>query len=109
MLLLGCFFARAQSEKIVNNFKLSNFTITVTVDSLDDLESTFTVSDFEDILKKVSSDEILSFKLICNDQSKNEHNHISFTVNGNSKKPEEFLESINRIRKSAISYYKNKA
>ena len=100
------------SAQLVSNkgyVKLENFSINVTVDSIKDLKSTFKVGDFEDVLEDVAPNQAILFKLTCNNQSKNGRNNISYTITGNSNKPEAFLEHIQKVRKSAIEYYKNKA
>lgn len=108
VLLASMYFTRSQSQNMDNNFKYCNFNMTVTVDALDDLESTFNIRDVENFLKKVSPDQEVSFKLTCNDQSKNGKNYISFKIDGNSNRPDDFLESIDKIRKSATTFYKTK-
>jgi len=90
--------------------KLENVSVTVTVDSAQDIESTFKVEDIKEILDSADKNEIVAFKIICNDRtmSNGEKSHVSYSVKGNSNKPEEFLNSIEKIRTSAIKYYQNK-
>ena len=95
----------AQESTKIEKFKIESFAVNVTVDSLEDLNSTFNLNDFDELLDKVSPDQTISFKLTCNNQSKNEQNHISYSFDGNSNKPDEFREQIAKIRNSALNFY----
>ncbi|WP_299525720.1 hypothetical protein [Winogradskyella sp.] len=90
--------------------KLEDVSVTVTVDSAAEIESTFQVEDIKEILDATGKNEALTFKIICNGRtmSNGEKSHMSYSVEGNSSKPEEFLKSVEKIRTSAINYYKNK-
>ena len=89
---------------------LENVSVTVTVDSAAEIESTFQVEDIQDILESTADNETLSFKIICNGKtmSNGEKSHMSYMVEGNSNQPQVFLKSIEKIRASALNYYKNK-
>ncbi|WP_422105943.1 hypothetical protein [Winogradskyella sp.] len=86
---------------------LENVSVTVTVDSAADIESTFQVKDIQDILESTGDNETLRFKIICNGRtmSNGEKSHISYVVEGNSNEPKVFLKSIEKIRTSALNYY----
>ena len=90
--------------------KLEDVSVTVTVDSAADIESTFKVEDIKEILESTDANETLSFKIICNGKrmSSGNKSHVSYSVEGNSNKPEEFLKGVEKIRASAINYYNNK-
>ena len=90
--------------------KVSDFKISVTVDSAEDLETTFKMKDVQDVLNEVSEDESLSFEIICNgnQMSNGEKNKLSYKVKGNSNDLKGFLKTIKKVRKGAINYYKNK-
>ncbi len=90
--------------------KLEDVSVTVTVDSAEEIESTFQVEDIKEILESTDENETITFKIICNGRtmSNGEKSHTSYSVEGNSNRPEAFLKSIEKIRTSAISYYNNK-
>ena len=90
--------------------KLEDVSVTVTVDSAEEIESTFQVEDIKEILESTDKNETVTFKIICNGRkmSNGEKSHMSYSVEGNSNKPEAFLKSVEKIRTSAINYYNNK-
>jgi len=90
--------------------KVENMSIAITVDSAEDLESTFQVEDIKEIVGDLSEDETISFKIICNGKkmSNGVKSHISYKIDGNSDDTEGFLKSVEKIRTAAINYYNNK-
>jgi hypothetical protein len=90
--------------------KVENMSIAITVDSAEDLESTFKVEDIKEILEDLGEDETISFKVTCNGKkmSNGVKSHISYKIDGNSDDTEGFLKSVEKIRTAAINYYNNK-
>jgi hypothetical protein len=90
--------------------KVENMSIEVTVDSADDLESTFQVEDIIEILGDLSEDETISFKIICNGKkmSNGIKSHVSYKVDGNSNELDAFITTVEKVRTAAINYYNNK-
>jgi hypothetical protein len=90
--------------------KVENMSIEVTVDSADDLESTFQVEDIKEILGDLSEDETISFKIICNGKkmSNGIKSHVSYKVDGNSNELDAFITTVEKVRTAAINYYNNK-
>ena len=90
--------------------KLESVSVTVTVDSAADIESTFKVEDIKEILDTTADNEPLTFQIICNGKTMSNGNksYMSYKVEGNSDQPEDFLKSVEKIRTSAIKYYNNK-
>jgi len=90
--------------------KVENISITVTVDSLEEIESTFKIEDIKEILTMSEANETIGFKIVCNGEtmSNGKKAHMSYSIEGNSDEPEAFLKSIEKIRNSAIKYYTNK-
>ncbi|WP_296314120.1 hypothetical protein [Winogradskyella sp. UBA3174] len=90
--------------------KVENVSVTVTVDSAEEIESSFRVEDIKEILESSSDNEIVSFKIICNGEkmSSGVKSHVSYKIEGNSNDMETFLFGIEKIRKAAINYYNNK-
>lgn len=93
----------------VSQVKITNFDVVVTVDSEEDIEKTFKLEDIENLLKETEQDEVISFSLICNGDmmSNGKRSTMTYSFEGNSSKPEEFLTIVSKLRKSAINYYKN--
>ncbi|WP_456437246.1 hypothetical protein [Psychroserpens sp.] len=105
----------SQSEDIEfeiteGNLKVSDLSVSVTVDSAEEVESTFKVKDIKELLKESVDVENISFEIICNGDmmSNGEKSTLSYKVNGNSDDVNSFLKSIKKMRKAAIKYYKNK-
>lgn len=94
----------------VEKIKIEKVKIQIEVDSAEDIESTFLVTDFEDILNESNADEELIFKITCNGEkmSNGEKSSLSYEVKGNTNDKSDFLQKIDKIRKSAIKYYKSK-
>ena len=90
--------------------KIENVSVTVTVDSAEDIESTFNIDDIDEIIDKAGDDETLSFKIICNGDrmSNGKKSHVSYKVDGNTSDKEGFKKSVEVIREAAIKYYNNK-
>ena len=94
----------------IQDVKIENVSITVEVDSADEIESTFKVEDLEDIFENAQSGEDISFKLKCNGRkmSNGVRSSMSYTINGNTNDKASFLEGVAKVRASAIKYYKSK-
>jgi hypothetical protein len=90
--------------------KVENMSIAITVDSADDLDSTFQVKDIKEILGDLSEDETISFKIICNGKkmSNGIKSHVSYKVDGNSNDLNTFIATVEKIRTAALKYYNNK-
>lgn len=86
-----------------------NLNISVTVNSAEDIKSTFNVKDIKDIVLDVDDNEALSFAITCEDASKNSNSYLTYKVEGNTNDVDGFIKSIKVIRKSAIKYYNNKS
>jgi hypothetical protein len=116
---LGLFIATvsfSQAQKldgkvITENTKITNLSVSVTVDSAEEVEATFNMKDIKTILNEVEGDEEISFEITCIGEKLSEGvtRKVSYRVTGNSKDKKNFLKSIKRIRKAAIKYYNDKA
>ena len=107
---LGFSQSKTALGEVKETTKVENMSITVTVDSLEEIESTFKVADIKEILDMSEANETISFKIVCNGEtmSNGAKAYMSYTVEGNTDEPESFLKSVRKIRNSAIKYYKNK-
>ena len=90
--------------------KLESVSVTVTVDSVEEIESTFKLEDIKEILDAADKDETIAFKIVCNGKtmSNGEKSYVSYSIEGNSNEPEDFLKGVEKIRTSAIKYYQDK-
>ena len=115
LVLLISIFGFSQS-KLTNGLEvhettsLENVSIVVTVDSAEEIESTFKIEDIKEILFSSNANEIVSFKIVCNgDKMANgKKSHVSYKIDGNSNDQDAFLYAVEKIRNAAISYYSNK-
>lgn len=107
---LGFSQSKTLLGEVKETAKVENMSITVTVDSLEEIESTFKIEEIKEILDMSEANETISFKIVCNGEtmSNGKKAHMSYAVEGNTDEPESFLKSVEKIRNSAIKYYKNK-
>lgn len=84
--------------------------VVVSVDSVEELESTLTLEDIKSVFELTSEDKKVSFKLVCNGEpmSNGEKSSMSYKIEGSSSDEDEFLRRVEAIRKAAIKYYQNK-
>lgn len=84
--------------------------VTVTVDSLEELASTFTLDDIRDMFELSDEDKTVSFKLVCNGKpmSNGKNSNMSYTVEGSSSEEAIFIKRVEAIKKAAMNYYQNK-
>lgn len=99
----------ANATYVNEEIKLKNVNIEVTVDSAEEIKSTFSTKGIKELLDETDEGEDISFKIICNrvKMSNGSKSHVSYEVKGNTDNKKEFLKRIKKIRKSAIKYYKN--
>jgi hypothetical protein len=95
---------------VTSNLDISDLNISVTVDSAEEVESTFKVKDIKELLAQNIDIQNITFEIICNGEymSNGEKSTLSYKVNGNTKDAKSFLKTIKKMRKAAINYYKNK-
>lgn len=99
-----------QEAEIIKTVKVENVDVVVTVDSAEEIESTFTIEDIKEMLDLSENNETVSFKIVCRGDymSNGNKSSISYKVEGNSNDSDNFLKSVEKIRTSAIKYYNNK-
>ena len=87
--------------------RVENVSVEVTVDSAEEIESSFKVEDIKDILDASSDNENLSFKITCNGNkmSSGVKSKVSYKIEGSSNELEAFLMGVEKIRTAAINYY----
>lgn len=92
------------------DIKIQGLSVSVDVDSAEEIESTFKIKDIKEILNSVSENEEISFEIVCNgeEMSNGTKSHVSYKVDGNSNDINSFLKRVKKIRKAAIKYYKAK-
>jgi len=106
-------FVQAQNVKgevKVSDVEIENVKIEVEVDSIEEIESTFTVDDFKQLLDDTEEGEDLTFKIKCNGEvmSNGLKSSMSYEVKGNTSNKQAFLDNVKKLRKAAIKYYKLK-
>ena len=94
----------------IEDIKIQGLSVSVDVDSAEEIESTFKIKDIKEILNSVSENEEISFEIVCNgeEMSNGKKSHVSYKVDGNSNDINSFLKRVKKIRKAAIKYYKAK-
>ena len=72
-LLVSTFgFSQSNSTEINDNIKLKNVSIEVTVDSAEEIKSTFTTKGIKDLLDETDENEVVTFKIICKYKNEND-------------------------------------
>jgi signal recognition particle receptor subunit beta len=99
-----------EEAEITKTVKVENMAVVITVDSAEELESSFTLNDIEELLDLSEDNETVSFKIVCrgNYMSNGIKSSMSYKVEGNSNNSDDFLKSVEKIRTSAIKYYNSK-
>nr|WP_321245791.1 hypothetical protein [uncultured Psychroserpens sp.] len=99
-----------EAQVITQDTKITDLSVSVTVDSAEEVESTFKMKDIKKILSEMEDNGEISFEIICNgdEMSNGTKSTLSYRVNGNANDMKGFLKSIKKIRKAAIKYYDNK-
>jgi len=97
-----------ESEISKTNVKFENLNIAVTVNSEDDIKSTFNTKDIKAIVTDVDANEALSFTITCENKAEKSNSYLTYKVKGNTSDVDGFIKSIKKIRKSAVKYYRNK-
>ncbi|MFK7781321.1 hypothetical protein [Psychroserpens sp.] len=113
--VLFTLFSFSQTEGVdskitESNLEINDLSVSVTVDSAEEVESTFKIKDIKNLLKESVDVENVSFEIICNGDvmSNGEKSTLTYKVNGDSNDIDGFLQSVKKMRKAAIKYYKNK-
>ncbi|OZV67184.1 hypothetical protein [Winogradskyella aurantia] len=102
----------SQSESIedmeITKEKVERLGVVITVDSLEELESTFNIADIKNMFDLTSKDKTVSFELVCNGEpmSNGKKSHMSYKIEGSSNDEEAFLKRVETIKKVAIKHYK---
>lgn len=113
LLITTISFAQPKNLEVnatLDTVKVSNLKVSITVDSAEEVESTFNKKDFDKILNEVADNSDISFEIICNGDvmSNGQKSTLSYRIDGNTKDVKSFLKRMNKIKKAAIKYYKNK-
>lgn len=89
---------------------VQNISIDVTVDSIEELESTFNKKDIETIFNETESIDEIVFKLTCNGKntSSGVNSSVSYQVKGSSFEKDAFFKHIEKIKNAAIKYFNTK-
>ena len=88
---------------------VSNIAMEVTVDSVEDLESTFKMKDLKEMLEFTGSKD-MTFKLTCRGElmSNGEYSTMSYEVEKGDMSDKQFIRLVKELQKSAIEYFNNK-
>lgn len=87
--------------------KIEKVAMEVTIDSLEELESTFQKENIEKLFDDFGIIDDITFKLTCNAKEKTHgiNSNVSYEVKGNSGEKDVFLAQVEIIKKAARSFY----
>lgn len=90
---------------------LHNVKISVSVNSAEDVKSTFEYKDIEELIDLVEPNESLNFEIICKGKTEEvgDSTSLTYTVKGNSNHKNDFIMRIKKVKEAAIKYYNNKS
>ncbi len=102
----------AQENDIHVSYSENNFqdvTMEITIDSAEELESTFQVEDVKELLE-LTGGKSATFKLTCRGElmSNGKPSTMSYEIEKGDMSEKEFIKMVKKIRKAAIKYYDNK-
>lgn len=105
-------FCVAQAQTVEDKkepVEINDFSVKVEVNSAEDLESTFKIKDIEDVLEILVNGQDISLEIICKGEKMSDgiNSSLGLKIKGNTDEKEEFLVLAEKIRSSAIKYYKN--
>ena len=94
----------------MEDVQLRDVKISVTVDSAEEIEEAFQITDIRSLLKEVGDNEEVSFELVCNGEAmtNGELSSLTYKIEGNTNNIKDFINHIKKVRQGAIKYYKNK-
>lgn len=102
--------ANAQTSKNSRANDVKDMSITVEVDSAEELEKTFGIDDIKDLLSMAGGNEDISLTITCF-REPNENgvkSSLSLKITGNTGKPDEFIKQAEHIKKVAMETYNEK-
>ena len=96
------------SPQTAAKYDLHDFGISVSVDSVEELETVLTPESITEFADMATGNESITFELICNYSSskKNTKFHKSYKIVGTTGNIEEFIKLIKKTKASAIQGYK---
>lgn len=105
-LLIVPIFGYSQSNN-ETKFNIEAFTIEVTVDSAEELNTVFKEKDLDELFKISKEGEAVTFKLNCSfEEAKNNlKGSMTYTFKGNTNEKEKLLKSINKAKTMALKFY----
>ncbi len=97
----------SQSKVEEESVKVDTFSIEVTIDSPEELESTFKAEDLDELFKMMDSNEELSFTLNCSfsEGKDNLKGSMTYTVLGRANEKSKFLKNIEKMKATALKFY----
>lgn len=102
--------ANAQVSEKSNANDLKDMSITVEVDSAEELEKALGINAIKELLSLAGGNEDISLTITCNKEP-NENGikpSLSLKITGNTGKPDEFIKQTEYIKKAAMESYKEK-
>ncbi|REE08010.1 hypothetical protein DFQ09_10971 [Winogradskyella pacifica] len=97
----------SQSKVEDKSVKIDAFSIEVTIDSLEELESTFKAEDLDELLEMMDNNEELSLTLNCSfsEAKDNLEGNMTYTVTGRANEKTKFLKNIEKMKATALKFY----
>ncbi|WP_179335658.1 hypothetical protein [Winogradskyella costae] len=107
LVLLISVVGYSQSKVEDKSVKIDAISIEVTIDSFEELESTFKAEDLDELFKMMDSNEELSFTLNCSfsEVKDNLKGSMTYTVMGRADEKTKFLKNIEKMKATALKFY----
>lgn len=92
------------------HLEISDIDVSVTVDSIEDIESTFELESIKELLEVSIDIETIAFQIVCNDTKSNlgTQRQLSYKVEGKYEDINTLIERVKKMKQAAINFYKNK-
>ncbi|MGJ8547934.1 hypothetical protein [Winogradskyella wichelsiae] len=97
----------SQSKVEDKSVKIDAISIEVTIDSFEELESTFKSEDLDELFKMMDGNEELSFTLNCSfsEDKDNLKGSMTYTVVGSANEKSKFLKNIKKMKATVLKFY----
>lgn len=105
-------FCQSEIDKKPDTFKVEALSIEVTIDSVEELKTTFEEQDLEELFMIMEADEEIAFKLNCTfEEAKDKlKGSMTYVIKGKANEKEKLKKSIKKAKATVLKFYnlKNK-
>jgi hypothetical protein len=107
LFLLIPFLGFSQTEIEKEQVKVEALSIEITIDSAEELDTTFKEQDLEELFEMTDADEEVTFILNCTFEAAKDNlkGHLKYTVKGKTNEKEKLFNDIKKAKATALKFY----